>query len=1212
MSVMEQGAQKNEKNVKTRRRRWTLLWILIPILVVGAFVLLLIYHLLNPDIYRNILQTSLTTSLDREVSIGRAKIDLWGGVGMAFENFRVKDRSRAFDLLQSKRLILRVKLLPLLKREIKWRRIVVDGPTLRVVRDKNGQCNLFSNGPLTGENRLETQKKILEALSSLLGCSLTIQGGEIFFSDESLGNSPLKTEIQSFNVELSKINLREVFPFQINGRIIHSKRNGQFSVKGTFQNIPEDMDFSKGSVEAEVKMKGVELLHFWPYLKTVLPMKMISGILDLNAHYRGNFQGPFKTSARITMKDVLFDYPQVFSFILRPKWLNLNFEAEYDKKDFKIPRFFIELPEIWIKARGRIYDIGSKEMGMEAEASSSPFDIAEGKKFIPFRIIVPPVSDRLFRSEGKGSFQAVSVKLSGKMPEIDHCDQLANAHVLSIEAKLDGAQLKLPWDFPPLEHLQGQLLFQKGHLYLKEVGGRISHSTLEKVNGTFYELLHIPTLQLECQGKLDLVDLPGLSRTEGIPEEFSRTLSSLQILSGEADYSLSAKGILIPPIRFQHRGIYNLSKARFTHPQIPFPIQIGEGRLELSDDDLKWSEARVEFGHSSLMTNGVWKHGEKDPSVEIKAEGRMDLKNLFTLFQTPLFPEAVRSKTDGFEALSGISQISFKGKTVPGTALFSYEGEFFPREASLVQKGNPFPLVLREGEISFSNSGMDFSKTKIHSGSSSLTLDGWIREEGVSLSTWGSIDLKQLFSLIKSPLFPDQIRSQVEGIQELNGGAEIRLKWQGRMEDGIGALKEGGIRLKAIDLHHREIPVPLSHFEGFISVAPGQIRFDELKGKVGDSPVTVSGTFFQGPPSSPASSPKIGGDSGPTESGRRLSFQISSPQLDLDPLFPKREGISPTSFGKIRDWLSSFSIDGKIQVDQGRYRSFRCQDLKGEMKTIDGTLFVHSLQFKGNGGDFWGEGWIKPTEKGIRIEIKPRFSNMEAKTFIRTLFEKGEEERVMITGRVHIDKAELKGEGENFQKMKESLDGGLRLEFENGVIERFNILSKIFSILNVSQLLKGRVPDLATKGLPYRQILGNFYVKNGVATTDDFLVDSDAMRITLLGKIDLGKNLIDARVGVHPLVTIDTILSSVPVAGYILTGEDKGFISYFYEVKGILDDPKIEAVPFKIVEESTWGIIKRLLGTPLRPFQKVPSSNNDGKNYKKSGVRSLEPKPRKN
>jgi len=589
-----------------------------------------------------------------------------------------------------------------------------------------------------------------------------------------------------------------------------------------------------------------------------------------------------------------------------------------------------------------------------------------------------------------------------------------------------------------------------------------------------------------------------------------------------------------------------------------------------------------------MMINGLWKHGGNDHPLEVTAKGTTDLKNLFALFQTPIFPEEVRSKTNGFEALSGTTQFSFKGKTLPGTSPFSYEGEFSPRGASLLQKGNPIPLVLKEGGVSFSNLGVGFSKTKIQSGSSSLTLDGFIREGNANLFTRGSIDLRQLFLLMKSPLFPHQIRAQVEGIQELNGWAEVRLKWLGKMEKSISALREGEIRLKMVNLQHREIPVPLSQIEGSFFVTPEQIRFDELKGKVGESPLNISGTLFRGSPSSPVSFQKVGEAAGLMESVRRLSFQVSSPNLDLDPLFPKKEGSSPTSFEKLRNWLSNWSIDGKVEIDKGKYRSLHYENLKTEIKTIDGTLFIRPFQFKSEGGDLWGEGWIKPTERGIRLEIKPRFSNMEAKAFIRTLFQKEEEERVALTGRVHIDKVELRGEGENSQKMKESLHGSLRFEIEKGMIERWKILSRIFSILNVSQLFMGRLPDLKTKGLPYHQILANIYVKDGVASTDDFLVDSDAMRITLMGKVDLGKNLIDARIGVHPLVTIDTILSHLPIAGYILTGKDKGFISYFYEVKGNLDDPKIEAIPLKSITEPSWGIIKRLLETPLRPFQKSP------------------------
>jgi hypothetical protein len=143
---------------------------------------------------------------------------------------------------------------------------------------------------LTGEKAKETHKQILESLTSLFGGSLALRDGKIFFLDESVSPAPLKTEIRSLNFELSKVSYRRAFPFGINGTIIHSKKDGQFSINGTIENIPEDLDFSKGRIQAEIKIKGIETFHFWPYLKTLLPMKMISGILDLEADFQGDLQ----------------------------------------------------------------------------------------------------------------------------------------------------------------------------------------------------------------------------------------------------------------------------------------------------------------------------------------------------------------------------------------------------------------------------------------------------------------------------------------------------------------------------------------------------------------------------------------------------------------------------------------------------------------------------------------------------------------------------------------------------------------------------------------------------------------------------------------------------------------------------------------------------------------------------------------------------------
>jgi hypothetical protein len=463
-----------------------------------------------------------------------------------------------------------------------------------------------------------------------------------------------------------------------------------------------------------------------------------------------------------------------------------------------------------------------------------------------------------------------------------------------------------------------------------------------------------------------------------------------------------------------------------------------------------------------------------------------------------------------------------------------------------------------------------------------------MKEGNVNLSTWGMIDLKYLYSLLQSPLVSDQVRSQLDEIQEPTGRVDLRVKWLGKMEEWTNALREGEIRVKGISFQHSKVPVPISLLEGSFLFSPEQVRFDGLKGKLGDSPITVSGSFSRVSTSpSPNVPSKAGAGRGSAGPERLLSFQIFSPQLDLDPVLPKREKTTPTSYDNLRGWLSNWSFDGKVVVEQGKYHSLHYRDLKSEIKTVDGRLLIHPFQLRGDGGDAWGEGWVQPTERGIRFEIKPRISEMEAKAFLRTVLQKGEEEKVMVSGRIHIDKVELRGEGEDFQKVKESLNGKLRLEIEEGVIERFNILSKIFSLLNVSQLLGGRLPDLRTKGLPFHRIMANIYVQNGIASTDDFVVYSDAMKITLIGKVDLGKKQIDARIGIHPLVTLDAMLSKVPIAGYVLTGKDKAFLAYIYEVRGDLDDPKIEAIPIKGLGEEFFGIIRRLLETPLRPFPKT-------------------------
>ena len=82
------------------------------------------------------------------------------------------------------------------------------------------------------------------------------------------------------------------------------------------------------------------------------------------------------------------------------------------------------------------------------------------------------------------------------------------------------------------------------------------------------------------------------------------------------------------------------------------------------------------------------------------------------------------------------------------------------------------------------------------------------------------------------------------------------------------------------------------------------------------------------------------------------------------------------------------------------------------------------------------------------------------------------------------------------------------------------------------------------------------------------------------GNVDIPKNwTIDLYLGAQPLGTIDSLLSKIPVIGYILTGKEKSLVIYYFKVEGTLSDPKVKYVPLKHLGNMA-GFFKRLFFAP--------------------------------
>lgn len=171
----------------------------------------------------------------------------------------------------------------------------------------------------------------------------------------------------------------------------------------------------------------------------------------------------------------------------------------------------------------------------------------------------------------------------------------------------------------------------------------------------------------------------------------------------------------------------------------------------------------------------------------------------------------------------------------------------------------------------------------------------------------------------------------------------------------------------------------------------------------------------------------------------------------------------------------------------------------------------------------------------------------------------------------------LEGAGNHFWP---TARGGLTLEVRDGVLRRFQVLSKVFSLLNVSQIFALRLPDMSLEGMPFSLLSANALVRDGRLTTEDLFIESPAMNLSLVGETDLAKGTIDALLGVKPLRTVDKIVTRIPIAGWVLTGEEKALITAHFKVVGNRADPSVYPVPVTSLSEKVFGIFRRVLGLP--------------------------------
>lgn len=141
-----------------------------------------------------------------------------------------------------------------------------------------------------------------------------------------------------------------------------------------------------------------------------------------------------------------------------------------------------------------------------------------------------------------------------------------------------------------------------------------------------------------------------------------------------------------------------------------------------------------------------------------------------------------------------------------------------------------------------------------------------------------------------------------------------------------------------------------------------------------------------------------------------------------------------------------------------------------------------------------------------------------------------------------------------------SRSGQITVHTGGGVIHRFEALSKIFSLVNLGSFVRGRFPDIASEGLPFRRMSWSTEIFDHKWKVKNLKIIADAAHIESFGMYFSDQHRVDFKVAVSPLVGLDTIISGI--LGPLTTRDTKTLTTTF-RVRGLVASPDVRLEPLE-------------------------------------------------
>ncbi len=235
------------------------------LIAIGAVVALVILVavclplFLNADTFRARIESTLTKSLGRKVTIGKLDLSVWSG-GLVASNATVAD-DPAFStqpFIQADSVKIGVDILPLiLSKQIRIRGFSLQTPKVQLLRAANGTWNYSTIGKTTPATTQDADTK--QAFPDLTVGHVTVEDGRFTVGMQPAPGAAASAPVRVYdqvNLEAKDFGFKSSFPFTVSA---HLPGDGTVSLKGSAGPINQQ-DASLTPFSGNLEMKHIDPL----------------------------------------------------------------------------------------------------------------------------------------------------------------------------------------------------------------------------------------------------------------------------------------------------------------------------------------------------------------------------------------------------------------------------------------------------------------------------------------------------------------------------------------------------------------------------------------------------------------------------------------------------------------------------------------------------------------------------------------------------------------------------------------------------------------------------------------------------------------------------------------------------------------------------------------------------------------------------------------